>query len=183
MSASAVSHFSQRLILRRYLLTLQISSVTTTLRDALSRLIPSSSGSLLPFVPKPRQCIPLSIYSLNLLTSPTIRTDNTVKAFLLLLIILNSPSFPFQWHLRVWIHALKAYYYVYRKGRTRYLDEWEANNVRQGQIKGVVSKMKRVAWVDDCDYNMHLSNSYVPSHVIDTPLGVIEGHAARGSES
>lgn len=84
-----------------------------------------------------------------------------VKVLFFLLVLLNSPSFPFQWHIRVWYHAIKAYWLVYRKGRSKYLDDWEAKNVAEGQVRGLRTRMKRIAWLDDCDYNQHLSNSSV----------------------
>jgi hypothetical protein len=74
-------------------------------------------------------------------------------------VIINSPSFPFIWHIRVWWTPIKAYYNVYRKGRSKYLDDWTAANRSGGATRGLRSVEKRIAWVDDCDWNMHLSNS------------------------
>jgi len=84
-----------------------------------------------------------------------------VKLLFLLIILANAPSFPFLWHLRVWYTPLKAYFLVYTRGRSRYLDEWKRDNARKGGVK-VVTRLRRIAWLDDCDYNLHLSNSYVP---------------------
>lgn len=85
-----------------------------------------------------------------------------VKLLLLLVILCNAPSFPFLWHVRVWWAPIKAYFLLYTRGRARYLQEWKRANSRRGNIK-VVTRMRRIAWLDDCDYNLHLSNSYVPS--------------------
>lgn len=30
----------------------------------------------------------------------------------------------------------------------------------------MITRLKRVAWVDDCDYNLHLSNSLVPPLIL-----------------
>jgi hypothetical protein len=65
------------------------------------------------------------------------------------------------WHIRVWWYAVKAYWLVYRKGRKRYLDDWVKKNRWDGGIAKVRTRTKRIAWLDDCDYNNHLSNSYV----------------------
>ena len=81
-----------------------------------------------------------------------------MKIILLLLCVLNSPSWPFAWHLRVWYYPLKAYWEVYTKGSKRYIDDFEKSSQKAGGIKTIV-RTKRIAWVDDCDYNMHLSNS------------------------
>jgi hypothetical protein len=62
------------------------------------------------------------------------------------------------WHIRVWYYPLKAYYDLYRKGRAKYIDDFEAKSVKAGGIR-LMTRTKRVALFDDCDYNMHLSNS------------------------
>jgi hypothetical protein len=86
---------------------------------------------------------------------------DSVKIILLLLFLLQAPSWPFVWHFRVWCYPLKAYWEVYTKGRKTYIDNYERNVMKRGGVK-LITKLKRTAWVDDCDYNMHLSNSYVP---------------------
>lgn len=88
-------------------------------------------------------------------------TDPSVKLLLFLLFLINSPSWPFMWHIRVWYYPLKAYYYVYTKGRRKYLLDWkkECDKKSDGNIKNLVVKTRRTASPDDCDYNMHLSNS------------------------
>lgn len=96
------------------------------------------------------------------LTDP-IADVSLVKVLLFLLLVLNSSSWPFMWHLRVWFYPLKAYYHVYMKGRKQYLLDWKKDCDRQGGVKNLVVKTKRIASIDDCDYNMHLSNSYVAS--------------------
>lgn len=63
------------------------------------------------------------------------------------------------WHLRVWYYPLKAYYHVYTKGRRKYLLDWKAQVEREGGVRHVTAKTRRIATPDDCDYNMHLSNS------------------------
>ncbi|CAD6571869.1 MAG: hypothetical protein TREMPRED_000411 [Tremellales sp. Tagirdzhanova-0007] len=109
------------------------SILRTRLRTALSRLTDSSTP-LLPFIPKP------------------------VKWLLLLIILGNAPSFPFLWHVRVWWAPIKAYFLLFVRGRARYLEGWKRANSASGSIK-VVTRMRRIAWLDDCDYNFHLSNS------------------------
>jgi hypothetical protein len=66
------------------------------------------------------------------------------------------------WHIRVWYYPLKAYYEVFTKGRKKYLLDWKKKMDQAGGIKNLRTKTKRIASFDDCDYNMHLSNSYVP---------------------
>jgi len=82
-----------------------------------------------------------------------------VKILLFLLFIVNSSSWPFMWHIRVWYYPLKAYYDVYRKGQKKYLQDWRKRVVDAGGIRDLTIKTKRIASFDDCDYNMHLSNS------------------------
>ncbi|WVO22636.1 uncharacterized protein IAS62_003966 [Cryptococcus decagattii] len=112
--------------------------VPTSLVSGLRSLIgsfTSSSTPLLPFIPKP------------------------LKLILLLLFLAHSPSWPFVWHVRVWWHGVKAYYLAWHKGRARYLVDWKAQNDKNGGIRSLRVRHKRIAGVDDCDYNMHLSNS------------------------
>lgn len=82
-----------------------------------------------------------------------------VKILFFLLLLINSPSWPFMWHLRVWYYPLKAYYHVYMKGRRKYLLDWRKSVDKAGGIKNLTIKTHRIAGPDDCDYNMHLSNS------------------------
>jgi hypothetical protein len=89
-------------------------------------------------------------------------TDPSVKLLLFLLFLINSSSWPFMWHIRVWYYPLKAYYEVFTKGRKKYLLDWKKKMDQAGGIKNLRTKTKRIASFDDCDYNMHLSNSYVP---------------------
>lgn len=58
------------------------------------------------------------------------------------------------------------YWLVKTKGRQAYIDQAEKKIQRTGGVKSRTIS-KRRAWIDDCDYNMHLSNSYVFSF---TPL-------------
>jgi hypothetical protein len=83
----------------------------------------------------------------------------SVKIILFLLFLINSSSWPFMWHIRVWYYPLKAYYDVYTKGQKKYLLDWRKKVVDAGGIRDLTVKTKRIASVDDCDYNMHLSNS------------------------
>lgn len=127
------------------------STLLTSLKIVFSRLTDSSTH-LLPFIPKPRE-------STAQVSLPYWRhLSYSVKLLLLLIILANSPSLPFLWHLRVWYTPLKAYFLVYTRGRERYLTEWKRKNERKGGIK-LVTRLKRIAWIDDCDYNLHLSNS------------------------
>ncbi|KAK4683865.1 hypothetical protein P7C73_g6351, partial [Tremellales sp. Uapishka_1] len=103
------------------------------LRSVLASLS-SPSTPLLPFIPK------------------------SLKLIFLLLVIVQAPSLPFLWHLRVWRYPLRAYFDVYTKGKKRYLDDFLAQNDTNGGI-GAKTIVKRLAWFDDCDYNLHLSNS------------------------
>ncbi|WWD06727.1 hypothetical protein V865_004822 [Kwoniella europaea PYCC6329] len=111
------------------------ASLVDTFRTILSKLTMDSSKPLLPFIPKP------------------------IKALLLLLFILHSPSWPFTWHIRVWYWGIKAYYLAYRKGRSQYLKDWKAQSNKLGGIQDLRTRIHRIAWLDDCDYNLHLSNS------------------------
>jgi hypothetical protein len=86
-------------------------------------------------------------------------TDGVVKIILFLLFLINSSSWPFMWHIRVWYYPLKAYYDVYTKGQKKYLLDWKKKVDDAGGIRDLTVKTKRIASVDDCDYNMHLSNS------------------------
>ncbi len=129
------------------------ANIAQAAQTAYARIFRNRSSSLLPFIPRSGELPPANRgYTLI----------RAVKLLFLLLVLLNSPSFPFQWHIRVWWHAIKAYYLVFRKGRKRYLDDWSKRNRWDGGIRGIRTVTKRKAWVDDCDYNMHLSNSLVP---------------------
>ncbi|WVW79319.1 hypothetical protein I302_101287 [Kwoniella bestiolae CBS 10118] len=111
------------------------TSLVDSFKAIISKLSMDSSKPLLPFIPKP------------------------IKALLLLLFILHSPSWPFTWHIRVWYWGIKAYYLAYRKGRSKYLKDWKNQSNRYGGIRDLRTRIHRIAWLDDCDYNMHLSNS------------------------
>ncbi|OCF35552.1 hypothetical protein I317_04215 [Kwoniella heveanensis CBS 569] len=111
------------------------ANVVTGLRTVLAKLSMNSSTPLLPFIPKP------------------------VKVLLLLLFILHSPSWPFTWHIRVWYWGIKAYYLAWRKGRSKYLKDWKTQSNKNGGIRDLRTRIRRIAWLDDCDYNLHLSNS------------------------
>ncbi|KAK8843334.1 hypothetical protein IAR55_006989 [Kwoniella newhampshirensis] len=106
-----------------------------SVRGILAKLASSSSTPLLPFIPK------------------------SVKIIVLLLFLIHSPSWPFQWHIRVWYWAIKEYYLVWTKGRSKYLKDWKASSDKKGGIRGLRVRHQRLAWLDDCDYNIHLSNS------------------------
>ncbi|WWC73122.1 uncharacterized protein I206_107088 [Kwoniella pini CBS 10737] len=116
-----------------------IAQLPTALVDGvkaiLTKLSMDSSKPLLPFIPKP------------------------IKALLLILFVLHSPSWPFQWHIRVWYWGIKAYYLAYKKGRSKYLKDWKVQSNKNGGIKDLRTRIHRIAWIDDCDYNLHLSNS------------------------
>ncbi|WVQ81233.1 hypothetical protein IAT38_003355 [Cryptococcus sp. DSM 104549] len=109
------------------------SSLVSSLRSWLSTL--PSSDSVLPSIPK------------------------SVKLLLAALLILNSSSFPFLWHIRVFYHLIRLNAIQRYKGRRKFLTEWKADIDARGGLRGVRVTDKRRAWFDDCDYNMHLSNS------------------------
>ncbi|WVQ75525.1 hypothetical protein IAR50_005152 [Cryptococcus sp. DSM 104548] len=111
------------------------AALVSGVSSLIHRLTSSSSTPLLPFIPK------------------------YVKVILLLLLITNSGSWPFVWHVRVWYFGIKAYYLAWRKGNAKYLSDWKKANDRSGGVKGLRVRHKRIAGIDDCDYNLHLSNS------------------------
>ncbi|WVO18019.1 hypothetical protein L204_105717 [Cryptococcus depauperatus] len=111
------------------------TGIGTVFYRAMEKFTSSSSTPLLPFIPKP------------------------IKFLLLLFLLIHSPSWPLMWHIRVWWHGIKAYYLAYRKGRGKYLADWKAQNDKNGGVRNLRVRHKRIAGVDDCDYNMHLSNS------------------------
>ncbi|KAL7423784.1 hypothetical protein Q5752_001368 [Cryptotrichosporon argae] len=104
------------------------------LRSALGHLF-ASDTPLLPFIPKP------------------------LKLVALLVLVLNASSFPFLWHLRVWYHPLRAYYLSYTRGRAGYWRAWKREHDAAGGLAGLRTRVTRRALLDDCDYNLHLSNS------------------------
>ncbi|WWD21153.1 hypothetical protein CI109_105636 [Kwoniella shandongensis] len=110
-------------------------SLLNGVRTILVKLTSPSTTPLLPWVPK------------------------SVKIIVFLIFLIHSPSWPFQWHIRVWYWGIKEYYLAYRKGRAKYLKDWKKDSDRRGGIKGLRLRHKRLAWLDDCDYNIHLSNS------------------------
>ncbi|GFZ50334.1 hypothetical protein JCM24511_08091 [Saitozyma sp. JCM 24511] len=94
-----------------------------------------AGAALLPFVPKP------------------------VKLTLLLLFLINAPSFPLVWHIRTLFWPYRSYLLSHLKGKRRWLDDWAARNAEKGRISGLRTRLRRVAWLDDSDFNLHLSNS------------------------
>lgn len=112
----------------------QLSTIFAPAQNLL-RSLADSSTPLLPFIPKP------------------------IKLLLFLLLLINSSSFPFSWHVRVWYYPLVAYFKVWTKGRHQYLLDWKKANDAAGGLVGIRTRTKRIATLDDCDYNMHLSNS------------------------
>ena len=92
------------------------------------------------------------------------RADSPVKLLALLLLLLNSPSLPFLWHLRVWRYPLKFHLKLFAKGRKQGLLQRDVEGQKAGGIK-MKSYIHRIAWFDDCDWNLHLSNSFV-SHML-----------------
>ncbi|WVQ81226.1 hypothetical protein IAT38_003348 [Cryptococcus sp. DSM 104549] len=113
------------------------SSFAEVARGAIANISASLSSdekSLLPFIPKP------------------------VKAGLLFIALLYYPSWPFKWHIRFWGNAIKELIVGRIKGPAKYIEGWKKASAGSEGIRRVV-KQKKVAWVDDCDYNMHLSNS------------------------
>ncbi|KLT38660.1 hypothetical protein CC85DRAFT_289317 [Cutaneotrichosporon oleaginosum] len=102
---------------------------------ALARSFVAPSGSLFPWVPKP------------------------IKLLFLLLVFLNSSSFPFLWHIRVWVHPIKAWLAAKVLGHRRYWIGWRRKYEAMGGLANMRVKSWRRALFDDCDYNLHLSNS------------------------
>ncbi|WOO82447.1 uncharacterized protein LOC62_04G005936 [Vanrija pseudolonga] len=107
-------------------------------RTLVRKLTAPSTSPLLPFIPK------------------------YIKVLFLLLILANSSSFPFLWHLRVWKYPLTAYYKAYTKGVNAFWRGWRKEVDKRGNIYQNRTKIRRIALFDDCDYNMHLSNSSYP---------------------
>ncbi|BEI79925.1 hypothetical protein CcaverHIS002_0104540 [Cutaneotrichosporon cavernicola] len=101
---------------------------------ALARSL-TTRGSLFPWVPKP------------------------IKLLFLLLVFLNSSSFAFLWHIRVWSHPIKAWIAAKTLGHRRYWVGWRRKHVAAGGLAHMRVKTWRRALFDDCDYNLHLSNS------------------------
>nr|ODO03785.1 hypothetical protein L204_00124 [Cryptococcus depauperatus CBS 7855] len=122
--------------------------IGTVFYGGIEKFNSSSSTPLLPIIPKP-----------NLATRSPDVFDHPVKLFLLLFSLAHSHSWPLMWHIRVWWYGIKARYLAYRKGRSKYLAEWKAQNDKNGGVRNLKVRHKMIAGVDDCDYNMHLSNS------------------------
>ncbi|RXK37866.1 hypothetical protein M231_04864 [Tremella mesenterica] len=97
--------------------------------------LPKSDRLILPFVPK------------------------WVKLGFILIIALNVQSFPFAWHVRLWKHAVWTYWQVWTKGRKGFLDEYRRKVEKMPNLRDVRATQSRMVFVDDCDYNFHLSNS------------------------
>ncbi|RSH91420.1 hypothetical protein EHS25_009719 [Saitozyma podzolica] len=111
------------------------SSAMELAKGILSRLGLTTGAPLLPFVPKP------------------------VKLTLILLLVLNAPSFPLVWHLRVLLFPYRSFLLVRLQGKRKWLDDWSKRNDDKGRIARIKTVSKRRAWLDDCDFNGHLSNS------------------------
>lgn len=82
-----------------------------------------------------------------------------MKVLFLLVILLHGSSLPFMWHIRVWKHPISAYIQSKIMGKKAYWKKWHAELQAQGGITGLRVRTTRRALFDDCDYNMHLSNS------------------------
>lgn len=63
------------------------------------------------------------------------------------------------WHIRVWAHPLHAFLQAKIMGKEAYWRKWRKELDAQGGIIGLRVRTTRRALLDDCDYNMHLSNS------------------------
>ncbi|GMK58450.1 hypothetical protein CspeluHIS016_0504820 [Cutaneotrichosporon spelunceum] len=101
---------------------------------ALARSL-TARGSVFPGIPKP------------------------IKLLFLLLVFLNSSSFPFLWMIRLWSHPIKAWVHAKTVGHKRYWVGWRRRNIAAGGLAHMRVKTWRRALFDDCDHNMHLSNS------------------------
>ncbi|WWC64052.1 uncharacterized protein I303_106659 [Kwoniella dejecticola CBS 10117] len=108
-----------------------------TLPGVLNKIFPSS---ILDAIPKP------------------------VKYLAILLFVLHSPSWPFVWHARIIHSAIVPKIEEFRKGRLRYINEWRAAMEKRGGLRNYKLRYDRLAWFDDCDYRLHLSNSAYPKN-------------------
>ncbi|KAG8981678.1 hypothetical protein FRB90_007071, partial [Tulasnella sp. 427] len=108
------------------------------MKEILLAIVGPSDKSMLPFIPRP------------------------IKLLFALLFILNWRSWPLVWHWKVWKHVFEVRWDAWRKARAgiaqrkRWLFERSCVNADPFEI---VSTLQCYAGVDDCDYNMHLSNS------------------------
>lgn len=91
--------------------------------------------------------------------APRATADRLVKVLFLLVLILHTNSLPFMWHIRVWAHPLHAFIQSKVMGKRAYWKKWLRELDAQGGITGLRVRTTRRALADDCDYNMHLSNS------------------------
>ncbi|KAG8892841.1 hypothetical protein FRB99_002403, partial [Tulasnella sp. 403] len=111
--------------------------VVERVKSLLYALIGPSDKSLLPFVPRP------------------------IKLLVAFVFLLNWRSWPFLWHIRVWTPVFHIKWDALFKTKTlaarkRWVTEVSCVNADPFEV---VSTTKCYAGVDDCDYNLHLSNS------------------------
>ncbi|KAG8973438.1 hypothetical protein FRC05_008829 [Tulasnella sp. 425] len=108
------------------------------MKELLLAIVGPSDKSMLPFIPRP------------------------IKLLFALLFILNWRSWPFVWHWKVWKHVFEVRWDAWRRARggiaqrKRWLFDRACVNADPFEV---VSTLKCYAGIDDCDYNMHLSNS------------------------
>ncbi|WVW79317.1 hypothetical protein I302_101285 [Kwoniella bestiolae CBS 10118] len=93
---------------------------------------------------------------------PTI--PGPVRFLILATFILHSPSWPFTWHIRILSSALKPKLRELRMGRLNYINDWKRDLEKKGGMKNYRYRYERLAWFDDCDYRLHLSNSAYPKN-------------------
>ncbi|TFK45234.1 hypothetical protein OE88DRAFT_1729805 [Heliocybe sulcata] len=100
---------------------------------------------------------------------------STVKGVFWILLLLNIRSFPLSWHFRVFspVFALRGRYlwtwlklflsFKSKKERVAGIDDWYAQLTPIGEDPfRMETRYKAWAGPDDCDYNLHLSNSCYP---------------------
>ncbi|WVQ63935.1 uncharacterized protein L199_002091 [Kwoniella botswanensis] len=95
----------------------------------------------------------------NVMSSLFSSIPKPIKYLIIATFILHSPSWPFTWHFRIISSALKLKLKEIRMGRLNYINDWKRELDRVGGMKNLRYRYERLAWFDDCDYRLHLSNS------------------------
>ncbi|WWC73120.1 uncharacterized protein I206_107086 [Kwoniella pini CBS 10737] len=87
-----------------------------------------------------------------------------IKYLIIIILFLQAPSWPFIWHYRILKSAIIPKIKEFYKGRLRFINEWRNDIENLGGLKNYKLKYNRLAWFDDCDYRLHLSNSAYPKN-------------------
>ncbi|WWC91229.1 uncharacterized protein L201_006171 [Kwoniella dendrophila CBS 6074] len=92
-----------------------------------------------------------------------------LKYLIAIIFILQAPSWPFIWHFRIFNVASKLHLDQLRKGRSKYINDSiktieqssssSSSSGSNGGLEDFRVRYNRLAWFDDCDYRLHLSNS------------------------